>query len=157
MTLLALAALTTLLQATPASAVERPAVEAFIPPADREGAEHFRMSSAVRAGDRLYLSGVVGYIRLSEARTAESYETAIRDAFQRAETVLNSAGCDWSDVVEMTSFHVDMREHQEIFRAVREEFITEQPWPAWSGIGVEQLWSDALFVEMRIVAHTADC
>ncbi|WP_297736923.1 Rid family hydrolase [uncultured Maricaulis sp.] len=157
MTLLALAALTTLLQATPASAVERPAVEAFIPPADREGAEHFRMSSAVRAGDRLYLSGVVGYIRLSEARTPDAYEAAIRDAFERAGTVLASAGCDWHDVVEVTSFHVDMREHQEIFRAVREEFITEQPWPAWSGIGVEQLWSDALFVEMRIVAHTADC
>ena len=118
--------------------------------------EGFRASPAVRAGDFVYISGVVGYIRNSEERTPEAYEAAIRDAMQRVEAALAPAGADWGNVIEMTTFHVGMRDHQEIFRAVREEFITNKPYPAWTGIGVEKLWADALFVEIRVVAYVGD-
>ena len=125
-------------------------------PEDHPFTEEFRAAPAVRAGDFVYISGVVGFIRNDEERTPEAYEAAIRDAMQRVEQALEPAGASWRDVVEMTTFHVNMREHQEIFRAVREEFITEKPYPAWTGIGVEKLWSDALFVEVRVVAYVGE-
>lgn len=139
-----------------AGVAQAQAPQAFIPEGQEGFAEDFRMAPAIRAGDFVFISGVVGYIRNGEDRTPEAYEMAIRDAFERVERVLNEAGTGWSDVVEMTTFHVDMREHQEIFRAVREEFITEEPYPAWTGIGVEKLWSDALFVEIRVQAYVGD-
>jgi enamine deaminase RidA (YjgF/YER057c/UK114 family) len=125
----------------------------FVPEGSEGFSESFMMAPAIRAGDFVFISGVVGYIPLDTERTSEAYEAAIRDAFMRTETVLNAAGTGWADVVEMTSFHVDMRAHQEIFRSVREEFVSQAPYPAWTGIGVEQLWSDALFVEIRVKAY----
>jgi len=132
------------------------AQEAFIPEGQENFHDSFRASPAIRAGDFIFISGVVGYIRTEEERTPEAYETAIRDTFQRIETLLNTADSSWSDVVEMTTFHVDMREHQEIFRAVREEFVTEEPYPAWTGIGVDALWADPLFVEVRVTAYVGE-
>ncbi|MBR9824732.1 MAG: RidA family protein [Alphaproteobacteria bacterium] len=132
------------------------AQQAFIPEGQEGFYEQFRAAPAIRAGDFVHISGVVGYIRSDQERTPDAYESAIRDTFERVESVLNEAGTSWSDVVEMTSFHVDMRAHQEIFRSVREEFVTEHPYPAWTGIGVERLWSDALFVEIRVIAYVGE-
>lgn len=131
-------------------------VEAFVPEGQEGFVESFRASPAIRAGDWVYISGVVAYLRASDPRTEETYEAAIRDAFERTRIVLQAAGADWDDVVEMTTYHVDIRDHQEIFRRVREEFVTEQPYPAWTGIGVDALWSPALFVEIRVVAYLGD-
>ncbi|MEO1242338.1 MAG: Rid family hydrolase [Pseudomonadota bacterium] len=125
-------------------------------PDDHPFVEAFRAAPAVRAGDFVYISGVVGGIRNDEERTPEAYEAAIRDAMQRVEAALEPAGASWRDVIEMTTFHVDMREHQEIFKTVREEFITDKPYPAWTGIGVEKLWADGLFVEIRVVAYVGE-
>ena len=125
-------------------------------PEDHPFADEFRAAPAVRAGDFVHISGVVGFIRDGEERTPEVYEAAIRDAMQRVEQALEPAGASWRDVIEMTTFHVDMREHQEIFKTVREEFITDKPYPAWTGIGVEKLWADSLFVEIRVVAYVGE-
>lgn len=131
-------------------------VRMFVPEGQEPIVERFRMAPAIRAGDYVFISGVVGYIVPGEERTETAYEAAIRDTFERVETVLNEAGTGWSDVVEMTSFHVDMREHQDIFVRVREEFVTAEPYPAWTAIGVEQLWQDPLFLEIRVVAYVGE-
>lgn len=115
--------------------------------------EHFRAAPAVRAGDFVFLSGYVAFVPPGEARTEGAYEAAIRTAFLQIADALKAAGANWKDVVEMTSFHVDMREHQEIFRKVREEFVTTKPYPAWTGIGVEKLWADPIFAEIRVTAY----
>ncbi len=130
--------------------------EMFVPEGEEAFSEDFRVSPAARAGDFVYISGVVGFIRNDTERTPEAYEAAIRDAFDRVAATLEPTGANWSDVVEMTSFHVGMRDHQEIFRKVREEYITEKPYPAWTGIGVEKLWADSLFVEIRVVAYLGE-
>lgn len=142
-----------LLTSTLASAQD---VRMFVPEGQEPIVARFRMAPAIQAGDYVFISGVVGYIVPGEERTEEAYEAAIRDTFERVETVLNAAGTGWSDVVEMTSFHVDMREHQEIFVRVREEFVTAEPYPAWTAIGVEQLWQDPLFLEIRVVAYVGE-
>ena len=141
------------LLATTASAQEP---QGFIPEGQESFAESFRVSPAIRAGDFVFISGIVGAIPLDQDRTPEAYEIAIRSAFQDIETTLNAAGTGWDDVVEMTTFHVDLRDHQQIFRRVRAEFIVTEPYPAWTGIGVENLWGPALFVEIRVTAYVGD-
>jgi enamine deaminase RidA (YjgF/YER057c/UK114 family) len=130
--------------------------QGFVPEGQERFAEGFRVSPAIRAGDFVFISGVVGAIPGDQERTPETYEAAIRDAFQNVEETLNAAGTSWDDVVEMTTFHVDLREHQQIFRRVREEFVTQEPYPAWTGIGVENLWGPQLFVEIRVIAYVGE-
>ena len=125
-------------------------------PDDHPFVEQFRAAPAVRAGDFVYISGVVAGLPADVERTPEAYEAAIRKAFERVDEALAPAGASWRDVVEMTTFHVGMRDHQDIFVGVREEFIKEKPYPAWTAIGVEKLWVDALFVEIRVVAYVGD-
>jgi enamine deaminase RidA (YjgF/YER057c/UK114 family) len=135
------------------SAVQAQPPEMFVPEGGQGTVEYFRMAPAIRVDDLVFISGIVAWIPEGETATPELYETQIRSAFQRVEETLNLAGSGWADVVEMTTFHVDMRAHQEIFLTVRQEFITQEPYPAWTAIGVEQLWTDPLFVEIRVIAH----
>ena len=139
-----------------ASSAQAGNFEMFVPEGQEDFTERFHAAPAVRAGDFVYISGVVGFIPEGEARTPEAYEAAIRDTFERVAKALEAAGAGWDDVAEMTTFHVDMREHQEIFRTVREEYVAERPYAAWTGIGVEKLWVDSLFVEIRVVAYLGD-
>lgn len=118
--------------------------------------EQFSAAPAVRAGDFVFISGVVGGLRPETERTPEAFEAAIRDAFRRTEHVLAGAGAGWEEVFEMTTFHVNMREHQDIIVDVRRELIAEPPFPTWTAIGVEQLWADELFLEIRVVAYLGE-
>ena len=116
-------------------------------------AEYFRLSPTVRAGDHVHISGVVAALPPGSDPSPEAYEAAIRRAFEEVAANLALAGADWSDVVDMTSYHVDMRGHQDVFMAVRNEYVTTRPYPAWTAIGVERLWMDSLFVEIDVVAY----
>ncbi|WP_420451744.1 hypothetical protein [Ilumatobacter sp.] len=50
--------------------------------------------------------------------------------------------------------HVDMHDHIETFRRVRDEFITE-PYPAWTAIEVTGRITEGTIVEIRAVADAA--
>ena len=60
-----------------------------------------------------------------------------------------------ADVVEMTTFHVNMREHVQTFMRVKDRFVKE-PYPTWTAIGVETLFSPQSLVEIRVVAILSD-
>ena len=142
---------------TGGTAPTKPARFEMIMPKGEEGlSEHFRFAPATRAGDFIFLSGVTARLPEGAAATDENYSAAIRGAFERIENTLRAAGADWDDVVEMTTFHVDMARHQDLFRQVREDFITAKPYPAWTAIGVERLWLDELFVEIRVTAYVGN-
>ena len=115
--------------------------------------EQFQAAPAIRAGDFVYISGVVGFLPAEMERNEETFRAAIRETFERVEQSLAPAGASWDDVIEMTTFHVDMREHQQVFSEVRLEYINDEVYPAWSAIGVDRLWADPLFVEIRVVAY----
>ena len=116
-------------------------------------AEYFQLSPVIRAGDTVHISGMAAALPPDTEPSPEAYEAAIRRVFEEIGAGLALAGADWSDVVDMTSYHVDMRAHQDIFLRVRREFITQQPYAAWTAVGVEQLWVDSLFVEIDVVAY----
>jgi len=56
------------------------------------------------------------------------------------------------DIVEITSYHVGLREHLAEFIAAKDRHVLE-PFPAWSAIGVSQLITEGALVEVRVIAR----
>lgn len=122
--------------------------ERIIPEPFRSTYETFHYAPAVRAGDFLYLAGVVGAPRSEgEAGLREAAE----QAFTTAALVLAEAGYTFDDVIEMTSFHTELEAQKTVFQEVRDRFLSE-PWPAWTAIDVDGLWMPTAVVEVRFVA-----
>ena len=123
------------------------AQERIIPPQMQGTYDNFHYAPAVRVGNTVYASGVVS----ANPDPTEQF----REIFQRLTIVLEAAGASLGDIVEMTTFHVDMDAHVAAFQAVRDEFFTEN-YPAWTAIGVEQLFSPPFLVEVKVVAVVPD-
>jgi len=101
-----------------------------VPADSQKSYDRFHFAPAYRVGDTLYVSGVIG--------TGESLEDEFTSAFESLSTVLAAAGFSLADVVEMTSFHVNMSETLGAFMAARDAAMTA-PWPAWTAIGCTEL------------------
>ena len=69
---------------------------------------------------------------------------------------LQEAGTDFSHLVEMTTYHVGLREHVELFKSIRAEFVSE-PYPAWTAIEVSGFITEGAIVEIRVIARRAPC
>ena len=69
-------------------------------------------------------------------------ETQFRDTFKFVAMHLEAAGLHFSDIVEMTSYHVGLRKHLNTFIKIKDEFV-RAPYPAWTAIGVAELITEA--------------
>ena len=109
---------------------------------------HFAPASKI--DNFVFCSGVTG---TQPGRDISSDpETQFRAAFETVSLYLEEAGLSLRDIVEMTTYHVDLRAHLDIFMRVKDEYIKE-PYPAWSAIGVSELITEGAFVEIRVIAH----
>ena len=126
------------------------AKRAIVPPEFRAAAEQLKMSPAIVSGDHVFLTGVTG----SDARghMPGDPETQIRNAFEKIGLVLRAGGLTFRSVVEMTTYHVDLRKHLEAFINVKDEHVSP-PYPAWTAIGVSGLITEGTLVEIRIIAR----
>jgi len=108
---------------------------------------HF--SPATRVGDIVWISGQVG----SDAAgvPGDGMEAQARLAFGKLKTVLAEAGATMADVVELMTFHTDLRGEIAEFVKVKDEFVPEN-FPAWSAVGVTQLARAEYLVEVRAIA-----
>lgn len=113
-----------------------------------------------RAGDFVFLSGVVAGPRKDEARTPEAYKAQLRRAFKTLETSLTDAKLTFADVVELETFHVfasphfdgTKQQHLDAVRAVKDEFM-KPPYPTWTAIGVSALVPDQGLIEIKLTAY----
>lgn len=119
-----------------------------VPPELQSYYEDWHMSPGVIAGGLLFMTGMTGH--RSDGTFAEDPEEEIRDAFTKIDNVLEKARLDWVNLVEMTSYHVGIQDHIDVFRQVRDEYIRE-PYPAWTAIEVAGFITLAT-VEIRAVA-----
>ena len=105
-------------------------------------------SSAVRAGDTLYLSGQLG-IDPATGELAEGVEAQARQARQNSAAVLEEAGASFDDVVKMTVLLADIDD----FAAVNEVYgsFLAAPYPARSAFQVAAITKGAL-VEIEAIA-----
>ena len=78
-------------------------------------------------------------------------EVAYDRAFRRIGKVLERAGASWNDVVEITSFHTDLKAQMPAIVAVKNRYIHAPP-PAWTAIQVVRLIPDAGITEIKITA-----
>ena len=110
--------------------------------------ERFHYSPAVRAGDFLFVAGQVG--RTEDLQPVVGKEAQFTQAFENVKTVLAEAGADFDDVVEMVTYHTDMRD-LELFIKVKDRYFVNR-YPTWTGVGVTSLAMPGLEVEIKCTA-----
>ena len=111
-------------------------------------ADAFHFSAAAKANGLLILSGQIGANADGSPLPAEE---EFRNAWNGIGEVLAEAGKSYEDILEYTSYHVNMHDHLGAFMKVRDEFISE-PWPAWTAIGCTDLAIPGARVEIKVVA-----
>ena len=73
---------------------------------DMELYEQYHFSPAYRAGDFLFLSGVVAEAPGDSPATPEEYQVELHKAFSAIKATLDAAGARFDQVVKLTTFHV---------------------------------------------------
>jgi len=112
--------------------------------------EDWHLAPIVDCGEFLFFSGQTGFH--PGGFVDPDTERQFRDVFRFLEANLAAANLTLSDIVEMTSYHVDMRQHMSTFLKIKDEFIFA-PYPAWTAIGVSALMTEGTLLEIRIIAQ----
>ena len=111
--------------------------------------DNIHYAPAVRVGDTLYISGQIG--RNAQMQLVEAKEAQFVQVFENMKNVLQTAGFDFADIVDVTSFHTDMRDLA-LYMQVRDRYFTGN-YPAWTAIGAAQLCgAPGYFLEVKAVA-----
>ena len=126
---------------------EARAQERIVPEMYQRAYDNYHYAPIVKVGNTLYLSGIVA----GDPDPEQQFERV----FEHLEAVLAEAGADLSNVVEMTTFHVDMSEHIDTFIEVKDRHMSE-PYPAWTAIGISELFSPRALVEVKVTAVLED-
>ncbi len=121
--------------------------------ADRHTYDNFHFAPAVASGGLLVCSGQIG--AGADGKVPEDAAEEFRNAWQAIGRVLAAAGLGYEDIVELTSYHVDLPAHMRAFMAVKDEFLAA-PWPAWTAIGITSLAVRGARAEIRVIAAMKD-
>lgn len=108
------------------------------------------MAPAAEVDGFLFLTGFNGMGL--DGKVSVDASTQIQTAFDQVFEVLNEAGLDARHIVEVTSYHVGMRQHFDTFKHIWADRMCE-PYPAWTAIEVAGFASEGVVVELRVVAH----
>jgi len=126
-----------------------PGRDAIVPSVWRDFYQETRVPAAVRAGHMVYVTGHTG--EDERGVFSSDVETQVRGTFRNIALTLADAGAGWSNVVEMTSYHIGLRRQLSAMLAVAAEFLDE-PLPAWTAVGVTELFDADAVVEISCVA-----
>jgi len=111
----------------------------------------FQYSPAVTANGLVFIAGQIGL--RADGSIPEDPKEQIDVAFKRIEAVLTQLGLDFSDVVELVSYHVNVGSQLAAFREVKERYVRAD-FPAWTILGIAALARPELIVEIKVVAAT---
>ena len=112
--------------------------------------DDWRMSPGLACNGFVLLTGFNGMAPKGDL--SADPEKQFRQAFLQIERVLAEGGLDLGHIVEMTTYHVGLRDHLDLFKSVRAEFV-EEPYPAWTAIEVAGFASEGVIVEIRVIAR----
>lgn len=132
---------------------------AIAEPADQPAYDDWSYAPARRAGDYVYVSGVVVKSPASGPRTVESFKAEVRLAFQRIQRRLKALDADLSDVVIINTFHDwsasefagDRLAQFKAFSEVKQEMMPKL-YPAWTAVGTSGLIRTDGIVEVQVIA-----
>ncbi|WP_246057734.1 RidA family protein [Arenibacterium halophilum] len=115
----------------------------------RAAADQIKLSPGIISGNYVFLTGMTG--SGPDGTMPENLDEQFRQAFEKIGAVLREAGLDFDSVVEMTPYHVGLRDHFDRFCAVRSCYVSD-PFPAWTAVEVAGLRREGAVVEIRVVA-----
>lgn len=126
-------------------------INAIVPEESRGTYERMHFAPAVEHDGVILCSGVIG----TDAKGAvpESVEEEFRNAWEGVGRTLRAAGADYADILEITSYHVGLQGHVGKFMKIKNEFLPNEPYPAWTAIGITELAIPGAHVEIRIIAR----
>jgi len=106
-------------------------------------------SQAVQWNSMLFLSGQVGIDPTTGNLVSGGIEAQARQAFTNIHAVLGAAGADFSHVVKVTVFLVNMQDFSRLNSLYQEYFSA--PFPARAAVGVKELPAGAQ-IEIEVIA-----
>lgn len=139
-----------------------PGGEVILPSAGAKKAhDEWRYAAARRAGDTLYVSGVVVFRAPGEGNDAEAFKAQARRGFEQLKRTLTASGATFADVAMINSFHVwdgpnfaGTKDQQfAAFEEVVGEYV-KPPYPAWTAVGTTGLLGETGLVEVQLIVHS---
>ena len=108
--------------------------------------DNYHYSQGVQVGDMIYVTGQGGWDQTFDI--PDDVHEQIRRAFANIATVLAEAGASWENVIDITSYHVDL--DQSVLPTMVEQLRSYCPshQPLWTVIGVASLALPAMKVEI---------
>ena len=151
-------------QSFPVSRIPAPGGEVmFANPEEREVMyDQLHYAAARRAGDFVFLSGVeAGPMEKGDGTDVKAFKAQLRRAFDAIKASLAASGADFSQVVQMTSFHNchnrknfqgDFQAQLEAMIAVKAEYMPP-PYSTWNAFCIDRHYSARTVVEIVITAY----
>lgn len=121
----------------------------IVPAGSEKTYERWHFAPAYEVNGTIYVSGVIG--TGDDGRAPEDAAKEFANAFTTLTGTLQAAECTLADIVEMTTFHVDMSDTLPLFMAARDEAM-QAPWPAWTAIGCTELAIPGARCEIKVTA-----
>lgn len=139
-----------------------PGGEVILPNAGAKKAhDEWRYAAARRAGDTLYVSGVVVFRAPGEANDTEAFKAQTRRSFEQLKKTLTASGATFADVAMINSFHVwegpNFAGTKDQQFAAFEEVVGEYfqpPYPAWTAVGTTGVLGETGIVEVQLIVHS---
>lgn len=111
--------------------------------------DKFEYSSAVKAGGLVFVAGQIGLN--PDGSMPEQPAQQFVNAFERLKLVVEDAGCQMSDLVELVSYHVGLSTHLAEFMKVKSQYVPA-PFPTWTILDIAGLARPGLIIEIKAVA-----
>lgn len=121
-------------------------------PDDTDANQLYSFSQAVWHGDTLYCSGQIG--TGSDGELSTDMHEQFEQAWKNTSELLTRCGLTWSEVVDITTYHLRLQETLEAFAALKRQYVKE-PFPTWTAVGVAELGHPNALVEIRVIARKA--
>jgi len=123
--------------------------EAIFPPNRHALYETHGYSAAVRSDDLLFVSGQVG--ARPDGSPEPDFKAQVRLAFANLEATLLAGGCEFDDIIDVTTFHTDPEKQLDTMMAVKGEVFKSAPYPSWTALGVN--WLAGFDFEIKVTAR----
>jgi 2-iminobutanoate/2-iminopropanoate deaminase len=114
--------------------------------------EPFGFTNCVRFKDVLYLSGISALDPEGKVLGSD-IETQTQEAYRNIQKVLRAGGSDLDQILQMTSFVVDLQANGAGYVATRKKILTRTTYTS-ATIGVSALMVPGLLVEVQCTAAT---
>ncbi|MDS3859209.1 Rid family hydrolase [Thermosynechococcaceae cyanobacterium BACA0444] len=112
--------------------------------------EPYGFTNCVRYGDTLYLSGISG-LNVDGSLAGLDIESQTWKTYENIEIILQAAGSGLEQILQMTSFIVNLADNGSIYVATRKKILAS---PAYTSatIGVAALMIPGLLLEVQCIA-----